>query len=110
MATIATYVQPGYNIDYTADADKAYREVVALGACIGVTNAEIKAGETGSITLTGVHQIPAEAGTAIAFGAQVYYDTKKGTIVAASGTDTVPAGMAVAAKAEAGTTCLVRIG
>lgn len=110
MATIATYVQPGYNVDYTPTEDKAYREVVALGACIGVTNAIIKAGETGSITLTGVHKIDAEAGTAIDFGAQVFFDKKKGLIVAAAGTNTVPAGMAVSAKAEAGTTCLVRIG
>ncbi len=107
---IAKYVQPGYNIDYTADKDKAYREVVALGTCIGVTNAEIKAGETGSVTLTGVHQIAAEAGTAIAFGAQVFFDTKKDAIVATASTNTVPAGMAVANKAEAGTSCLVRIG
>ncbi len=107
---IAEYVQPGHNIDYTPDKDKAYHEVVALGACIGVTNAEIKAGETGSLALTGVHRIAAEAGTAIVFGAQVFFDTKKDVIVAASGTDTVPAGIAVAAKAEAGTSCLVRIG
>ncbi len=107
---IAKYVQIGHNVDYTASADKAYREIVALGNCIGVTNAEIKAGETGSIALVGVYQIEAETGTAIAFGTQVFFDTKKGLVVAAAGTNTVPAGMAVADKAEAGTSCLVRIG
>lgn len=107
---IAAYIQIGDNVDYTPEKDVAYREVVAFGSRIAVSNQEIAKGETGSVCLTGVYQLPAEAGAAIAVGAEVFYDTKKEAVVAASGTDTVNAGIAVAAKTEAGTTCLVRIG
>lgn len=107
---IATYVQIGGIVDYTAADAVKYRQVVAFGSRVAVANQDIAKGETGSVCLTGVYQMPAEAGTAITVGAEVFYDTKKDAIVAASGTDTVAAGIAVAAKAEAGTTCLVRIG
>ncbi len=108
MAT-AKFVQIGQNIEYTATADIAYNDVVAFGSCTGVAQEAIASGETGTITLVGVFDIPAATG-AITAGAQVYFDTNNDVIVAASGSNTVPAGIAIAAKTEAGTTARVKIG
>lgn len=107
MAT-ATYVQKGENIDYTAAAAVAYMEVVPLAACIGVALTPIAKGETGTVSLTGVYELPAAASLAIDVGDKVYWNATNNNI---DKTETgVPAGIAVAAKAEAGTTVRVKIG
>lgn len=105
---IATYVKKGENIDYTATAAVAYMEVVPLASCIGVALTPIEKGATGTVSLTGVYELPAAASLAIEVGDKVYWDTKAGNI---NKTDTgVPAGIAVAPKTEAGTTARVKIG
>lgn len=107
MAT-ATYVQKGSNIDYTAAADIAYMDVVPLAACIGVALTPIAKGEKGAVSLTGVYELPAAASLAIDVGDKVYWNAKNDNI---DKTDTgIPAGIAVAAKTEAGTVVRVKIG
>lgn len=107
---IAKFVQIGQNIDYTAEADVAYREIVPLISRVGVACEAIPKGESGTLSLTGVYEMPAVSG-AIAVGATVYYDTETEKITVTKKEDTtVLAGIAVAAKTEAGTSCLVRIG
>lgn len=108
MAT-ATFVQRGENIDYVAKSNTAYMEVVPLAARIGVALEAIAKGETGTVTLTGVFQLPAATG-ALAVGAEVYWDTKAGNIVGAKGDTAVFAGYTTEAKAESGATVAVRIG
>ena len=107
MAT-ATYVQKGENIDYTATAAVAYMEVVPLAACVGVALEPIEKGNTGTLTLTGVYDLPAATSLAIDVGDKVYWNAKNNNI---DKTDTgIPAGIAVAAKTEAGTVARVKIG
>lgn len=107
MAT-ATYVQKGENIDYKAAADVAYMEIVPLAARVGVALTPITAGGTGTVSLTGVYDMPAAASLAIAVGDKVYWNDKDKVI---DKTETgVPAGIAVEAKADAGTVARVRIG
>ena len=108
MAVTAKFVEKGDNIDYTAASDLAYMEVVPLASRVGVALEPIAAGSVGTVTLTGAFEMPAATG-AIAVGAEVFWSTATNNIVAATGEKTVHAGWAIAAKAEAGTTVLVRI-
>lgn len=108
MAT-ATFVQRGENIDYVAKSNTAYMEVVPLAARIGVALEAIAKGETGTVTLTGVFQLPAATG-ALDVGAEVYWDTKAGNIVGTKGDTAVFAGYTTEAKTESGATVAVRIG
>lgn len=108
MAT-AVFVQKGSNIDYTATQDIAYMEVVPLISRIGVALEDIKNGEKGTVTLVGVFDLPAGSG-AIAVGQDVFFNTSTGKIVTESGSNTVPAGIAIDPKSAAGNTARVRIG
>ena len=105
----AEYIQRGDNIDYTAEANIAYMEVVPLAARIGIALAEIPKGETGAVTLVGAFRFPAATGK-IDVGAEVYWDKTQKNIVSASGASTVRAGYAIAPKEQADTVALVRIG
>ena len=105
----AEYIQRGDNIDYTAEANIAYMEVVPLAARIGIALAEIPKGETGAVTLVGTFRFPAATGK-IDVGAEVYWDKTQSTIVGTSGASTVHAGHLIAPKAQADTMALVRIG
>ena len=107
MAT-ATYIQKGDNIDYTSTNAITYMEVVPLTSRIGVALEEIAKNETGTVSLTGVYELPAASSLAISVGDLVYWNTSNNNI---DKTDTgIPAGTAVSAKASAGTTVRVRIG
>ena len=108
MAT-ATYIQKGDNIDYTSTKALAYMEVVPLTSRIGVALEEIAKNETGTVSLTGVYELPAASSLAIVVGDLVYWDATNGVINKTS-TDNTPAGTAVSAKASSGTTVRVRIG
>ena len=108
MAT-ATYIQKGDNIDYTATKAIVYMEVVPLASRIGVALEEIAKSETGTVTLTGVFELPAAASLAIAVGDAVYWDSTN-SVINKTATDNIPAGIAVSGKASAGTTVRVRIG
>jgi len=107
MAT-ASFVQIGENIDFTASEDIEYMEIVPLKTCIGIAMSTIAKGATGTLSLTGVYDIPAATG-ALAVGDAVYFDVERGSITATKASN-VPAGIAVLAKAESGTTARVRIG
>lgn len=50
--------QPGVVIDYTATADVQSGDVVLAGAVLGVALSDIATGETGSVQITGVFEVP----------------------------------------------------
>ena len=108
MAT-AKYIQRGETIDYTPQNDTAYLEVVPLASCIGVATEAIEKGKTGAVSLVGVYELPAATGLAIDVGDAVYW-SKSDSCINKTAASNTPAGIAVAAKAEAGTTVLVKIG
>lgn len=107
----ATFVQKGDNIDYTAGADIAYMDVVALTDRIGVALENIANGATGTVTLTGVFDFPAATGSGkgLTVGEKVYWDSTN-SVITPTATDNIFAGYAVAAKTTAGTVARVRIG
>lgn len=107
--TTAEYVQNGNFIDFTAAAEVAYMEVVPLESCVGVAKTPLKAGETGTLSVTGVYKLPAKSGIEIKQGDLVYWNNTDGVIDTKSAT-TVPAGWAIAAKTTTGTSIEVKIG
>lgn len=108
MAEKATYIQEGGNIDFKATKAVDYMEIIPLGACLGVALEPIAAGETGAVSLTGVYELPAAAGTAIAVGDAVFWNKADSQIdKTATG---IPAGIAVTEKTAAGTAVQVKLG
>ncbi len=106
----ATFVQKGDNIDYTAGADIAYMDVVALTDRIGVALENIANGATGTVTLTGVFDFPAATGSGkgLTVGQKVYWDTTN-SVITPTATDNIFAGYAVAAKTTTAEVARVRI-
>lgn len=105
----AVFVQKGENIDYTAASNIEYMEIVPLTTRIGVALEAIAAGETGTVSLTGVYEMPAASSLTISVGDAVYWNETNSSIDKTK-TGGVPAGVAVAEKAAAGTTVRVLIG
>ena len=104
----ATYIQKGNNIDYLATADIGYMDIVPLTSRIGVALEDIPAGNVGSVTLTGVYEMPAATALAITVGDLVYYNVTNGNITKTAAD--VPAGVAVESKTSSATTVRVKIG
>ena len=105
----AVFVQKGENIDYTATGDIEYMEIVPLVSRVGVALEAIADGKTGTVSLTGVYEMPAATSLAINVGDEVYWDNVN-NVINKTKTGNIPAGIAVAEKAAAGTSVLVRIG
>ena len=72
MAT--NYEQPGNVITYTATADKTSGQVVRVGNILGVCLTDIANGETGSVQITGVFNVPKVSGAVIAAGESLTWD------------------------------------
>lgn len=105
-----TYRGRGDVLDYVvASTDITSGTVRLLGNVIGIAQASGVVGETVAMSVSGVHELPAETpAAAIAQGATVYWDDAAGEITAtASGNQLV--GYAAAAKALNAATILVRL-
>lgn len=88
-----TYTNTGSAVIYSGS-------VVVIGEKIAVSLGDIQVGGKGTLFTEEVFKLPKDTGAAMNLGDSVYWDTANKKIVAASGTDTVPAGM-VAADATA---------
>ena len=107
MAT--NYIQPGDVCEYTAGANIASGDLVALNNRAGVALTAIANGATGSVALTGVYTVPKTAGATWSIGQAIYVIAATGiaTVVA---TGNVPAGFAFAAAIEGATTGQLLLG
>lgn len=122
------YWQRGEAIDYVNSGDTtiAANTVILYGSRLGIAGADIPAGETGSLLVEGVYELPKEyaaSDKAITAGAEVYWDNSNSCIKKAvaqeigtggdAGKVTTEAspvhGFAVAAAASADQTVLVKI-
>ncbi|MBQ9377982.1 MAG: DUF2190 family protein [Schwartzia sp.] len=104
----AVFVQKGENIDYKAETDIGYMDVVPMEKCIGVALEEIASGATGAVSLTGVYELPAATSLTISVGDAVFWNTTNENID--KDESGVPAGIAVEEKASAGTSAKVKLG
>jgi len=75
MAT-AQFVHDGNSIDYTPGSAVTAGDVVVQGELVGVAKLDIEANALGALAVTGVFDFPKAtgAGSAIAAGANVYWD------------------------------------
>ena len=73
---MATYKHPGDEIDYTPGAAVAAGDAVVVGSIVGVATEAIAANALGSLAIRGVFAFPKDdsSGSAIAAGAQLYWD------------------------------------
>lgn len=80
MAKTAVYYQRGETLDYKNSTDNMIpaNTVVLLGKRIGVTGNDIPAGETGSLHMTGVFEIPKKAETVLAAGDSITFTEDEG--------------------------------
>lgn len=74
------YVQAGESVDYTPAADVTAGDVIVQGDLVGVAKKDIKANVLGAVAVDGVFDFPKATGggTAIAAGANVYWDAGDG--------------------------------
>lgn len=72
------YVQEGAVVDYTAGADISSGDVVVIGQSIGVALVDIANGETGSVAIEGVFDLPKVDAAVIAQGESVIWDASAG--------------------------------
>lgn len=67
----ATFAHDGDAIDYTPVADTPAGTVIVINGLVGVTKRDLKAGELGSIAVTGVFDFPKPTGTDTGSGAGI---------------------------------------
>lgn len=105
----AEYWQRGEVIDFTNNTDAKIdaNEIVVFGKRLGVAGTPIEVGETGSLHVFGVFEMPKAESEAITEGATVYYDAAAGAITATAGD--ITAGYATEAAAAADTTVKVKL-
>lgn len=108
MAT-ANFFQRGESIDYVnaGSAKIDAGTIVLLGVRLGVAGCDIAPGETGSLHVEGVFEIPKASG-AITAGAPVYWDATN-SVVTTTSTNNTLCGYAVAAAASGDTAALIKI-
>lgn len=104
----ATYYQKASNLDYVNSSGSKIEAntIIVLGDRIGIAGCDIDAGETGAIVVEGVFKMPKSSASAIAAGAEVYFD---GTGITTTSSSNTRAGFAAAAAAAADTQILVSI-
>ena len=106
------YVCEGKILDYenTGSADIAYCDVVSLTARIGIATCDIPKGGKGTVSVTGVYELPADTSAAFTVGQALFWDGTNSVVKGATASGLIPCGFAAAAKAEAGTIALVKLG
>lgn len=112
MAT-AEFWQRGETLDYTNSGNTkiAAGTIILFGSRIGVAGGDIPAGETGSLHVNGVFEMPKEygdSGKALTAGQEVQWDNTNSYIKAAADSSPVH-GYVVAAALTTDKTCLVKI-
>lgn len=114
MAT-AEFWQRGESLDYVNGTQAVINAntIVTIGSRIGVTGCAINPGETGSLHVVGVFEMPKSSTNAINMGTPVYWDGSGITEAANDGgspaTAYAVAGYAAAAAAAADTAILVKL-
>jgi predicted RecA/RadA family phage recombinase len=97
---MAARVHEGETIDYTPSSAVAVGAVVAVGSVgVGVAVRPIAANELGALAVEGVFEFPKAtgAGTALTFGAKVYWDATNSVVTTTSSGNTLAGYVVVAA-------------
>lgn len=110
MAT-AAFWQKGEALNYpnSSGSKIAANTIVVVGSHVGVIGSDIENGETGSIYMGGVWDMPKSGTAAINLGQAVYWDSSANGITNVSTSNTL-AGYAAAAAGADATTIKVKLG
>lgn len=110
MAT-ATYINQGYNIDYTPGTAKSQGDIIVLGDTIGVVATALAANEKGSLRMKGLFSFPklSASGTNWAAGTGVYWDNTDSVIRTTPGASNEHNYAGVVAKQPATTDTTVEV-
>lgn len=105
----AAFWQRGEALDYinTGTSVIEANTVITFGGRIGIAGTDILPGETGSLHVTGVFEMPKTAEGAVGMGTDVYFDGAG--ITDTKGDGTVLAGYAAQAAAAGDTVILVKL-
>ena len=84
----ATYFQRGETLDYINGTSSTIEAntIIELNGRIGVAGTDIKPGQTGSVHVEGVYELPKTGTSAITAGTDVYWDGSGITDVSTSNT------------------------
>ena len=109
MAT--NFVQEGCSLNYTNGTgnDIAGGDVVVYGSLLGVAETDIPDGETGTVHVEGVWNLPKATGTALDAGDRVYWDADNSLIKKTKAAGYVLAGTVTDDAASGDTTVNVRL-
>ncbi len=75
----ARFVQTGNAVDYTANADIAAGDVVAVGEFVGIAKIDIPANTSGALATTGVFEVVKAAEKEFNLGDPVYWSGTEAT-------------------------------
>lgn len=75
-----TYRQPGLILDHSNRSGNAIAagDIVVMGDTVGIANVDIADGESGAVSIEGVHEVPKVAGTAWTQGDKLDWDASAG--------------------------------
>lgn len=77
-ALSTNYIQDGDVIQYTAGATHAAGDVIKMGGTLGVALVDLVSGQTGSVAIQGVFELPKVTGAVIAQGESLVWDVSAG--------------------------------
>jgi predicted RecA/RadA family phage recombinase len=98
---MASTVQDGKYLDYTAGSTIAVGDVVVIGSLVAVAPRPIANGETGVVAIEGVYSMPCASGATGAQGSAINWYATSGVAHASTG---VAAGKLAKARLAADTT------
>lgn len=106
----ATFVHEGKSVDYTPGSAVAAGDVILQGSLVGIATSPIPAGTLGALSVSGMFDIAKATGTstAIAVGAEVYWNAATRVATATASGNTYM-GKCIKAAADADGTVRVRL-
>ena len=102
------FVQKGDAIVFTAAANVASGDLVAVGDLVGVAVADVLNGQQGVMYIEGVYEVPKLAADNMTHGSLLYFDVSEGELTLTS-TDNVKAGYAFEAAGASTATVKVKL-
>ena len=105
---MATKIQTGDALDYTAVADIASGTIVSVGGQAGVLTSDLEAGQRGSAEVVGVFELAKASALVVNEGVTVYWDLVAETSVLASSGNTIVFGRATETAGNGETSVKVR--
>ncbi len=105
------YRQEGKSLDYknVGSSTIKYADVVAMTNRIGIAECDIEPGQFGTVSVSGVYELPCTASETYTVGQTLYYNTSE-NVVMSTASSNIECGFAVTAKTSRVSKISVKIG